>query len=357
MNAAAFAALSKVYAVRSAGPINPPVILWQKAVSKFLRVSGFQGDFFFYSTQRLEVIAYEVHARCRPDAELDFFHGFTPWILTKPQRPYIAWSDCTFRDYIDIFHRRELFRRKDLERIEQAEATWLKNARRVGFRSHWAAERAVSHYALDVRRVDSLSSFGEVEIPARDAYAGGQEFAFVSTNFAAKGGRIVLLALRQVRKRHPDASLTIVGDQPSYMVADPGVTFAGFLRKEVPEEKKKLQEILAGARAVVHPTNSDVSPLIIVEAGYFGCPAISARRFAIPELVDDRRTGLLLADASQVDAVADAMNWMLDHDEEYHRMRQAAWVKAREEHSKQKFEEQLLSLVGEVASGEETAAG
>jgi glycosyltransferase involved in cell wall biosynthesis len=352
MNAAAFAAISRSEASHYVGPINPPVILWQKALSKFRRVAGSQGAFFFFSQRRLEAIAEEVHSKYQADARLDFFHGFTPWILTRPHRPYIAWSDCTFRDYVDIFHYREQFRHDDLERIEQAEAAWLKNAHRVLFTSDWAAERAVSHYALDARRVGSVGIFGEIEMPAHDAYAGGKEFAFISTNFEAKGGRIVLSAFREVRKRHSDASLIIVGDQPPGVAAECGMSFAGFLRKEVPEEYQRLLQILRRVRALVHPTKNDISPLLIIEAGYLGCPVISSRRFAIPELVDHERTGLLLDDSSQVSTVTSAMCWMLEHADEYQQMREAAWAKARGLHSKRKFEERLLACVREVVPGD-----
>jgi glycosyltransferase involved in cell wall biosynthesis len=348
MNAAAFAALSRAYPVHYAGPINPGVIAWQKALSKFSRLAGAQGDFFFFSTRRLEAVAREVSNRCRTEARLDFFHGFTPWILTKPRRPYVAWGDCTFFDYMNIYHSREQFRKEDINRIQRAEAEWLANARRVILTSDWAAERAVSHYALDASRVSSVGIFGEIEIPDQDIYAGGREFAFVSTNFEAKGGRVVLSAFREVRKRHPDISLTLVGDQPGDAIAEPGVNFAGFLRKEVPKEHKHLQQILGRARALVYPTQSDISPLLIIEAGYCGCPVISSRKFAISELVDDGISGLLLNDSSQPEVLANAMAWMLQHENEYRRMRQAAWSKSRCQHSKESFEKRLISRVQEV---------
>ena len=100
----------------------------KKMWSKFRRVIGAQGSFFFFSEQRLSAIASEVRSRCHPDARLDFFHGFTPGSRLSPERPYVAWSDCTFHDYVDIYHRREQFRRDDLDRIEQMEAAWLRKA-------------------------------------------------------------------------------------------------------------------------------------------------------------------------------------------------------------------------------------
>ena len=350
MSAAAFSAISQCEPSQYIGPINPPAIVWQKAWSKLRRVAGAQGDFFFFSERRLMKIAYKVHSKCHTDARLDFFHGFTPWILTTPQHPYIAWSDCTFRDYVDVFHRREQFRRVDLERVERAEAAWLRNASRVLFTSQWAAERAVHDYSLEANRVGSVGIFGEIEVPARDAYAGSREFAFVSTNFEAKGGRIVLAAFRDVAKRHPDARLIVVGDRPSAPAPDAGVTFTGFLRKEIPAEYRRFQQILGGARALVNATQCDICPVLFIEAGYLGCPVISSRKFAIPELIDDGRTGLLLDDSSQPSAVASSMNWMLEHENEYQQMRKAAWAKAREQHSRQQFEERLRSYLGEVGS-------
>jgi len=349
LNTAAFGALCKRCSVHYAGPINPSVILWQKAISKLQRVAGSKGDFFFFSQRRLNVIAEEVHAQCVAHAQLDFFHGITPWTHTKPPRPYVALSDCTFRDYVEIFHRREQFRQDDLERIEQAEAEWLKKARRVLFTSDWAAERAVGYYMLDPSRVTSVGIFGEIDLPAHDAYIGGKEFAFVATNFEAKGGRTVLTAFRELRKRHPDAGLIVVGRQPSYVGAEPGVNFAGFLRKEIPAEYWLYQQILGRVRAIVHPTRSDIAPLLIIEAGNVGCPAISSRRFAIPELIDDGRTGLLLDNSTEVSAVVGAMSWMLEHENEYQQMRKAAWAKARGQHAKEQFEERLLACLREEA--------
>jgi glycosyltransferase involved in cell wall biosynthesis len=356
MNAAAFSAISTCESSHYVGPINPPAVLLQKAWSKLRRLAGAQGSFFFFSDLRLKRIASEVHSKCEADARLDFFHGFTPWITTRPERPYIAWGDCTFRDYVSIFHSREQFRRDDLERIEQAEAAWLKNARRVLFTSNWAAERAVRDYSLDANLVGSVGIFGEIEMPVRDAYAGRKEFAFVSTNFVAKGGQTVLAAFREVRARHPDALLTIIGDRPSDAAPEIGVTFTGFLRKEIPDEYRRFQQILGGARALVNATRCDICPVLLIEAGYVGCPVISTRNFAIPELIDDRRTGLLLDPSPQPSLVAGAMNWMLEHANEYQRMREAAWAKTRGQHSRKQFEERLCSYVSEVVSNDRMLA-
>jgi glycosyltransferase involved in cell wall biosynthesis len=356
MNAAARTALEQRHGVAYVGPIDPPVVPWQKAVSKALRLSGLGGDFFAYSERRLATIAGEVERRASAGARLDFFHGFTPWIATRLARPYAAWSDCTFADYIEIFHDRRRFRAEDLARIEQAEALWLRGAHRVLFTSEWAEQRAILACGLDPGRVGSVGIFGELEPPAADAYAGEPTFAFVSTDFVAKGGPVVLEAFRQLREAHPQAQLTVVGAPPPQLAAEPGVRYAGFLRKEDPAELAQFRTVLAGARAVVHPTRSDIAPLLLVEAAMFGCPAIASRAFAIPELVADGESGLLLDAPGDPAAVAAAMTWMLDYPAACAGMRAAAWRRARDFNSKARFEDRLLAFVEEALADVRAAA-
>jgi glycosyltransferase involved in cell wall biosynthesis len=354
INAAAFGTLSKHFEGQYVGPIDPAVVLRQKVVSKLRRLAGARGNFFFFSHERLETIAREVAHRSARDADLDFFHGFTPWILTRPGRPYVAWSDATFHDYIEIYHPLDQFRHEDIRRIEDLEAEWLNKAERVLFTSRWAADRGITQYRLNPSRVDTVGIFGEMEMPVTDTYAGGRELAFIATDFERKGGRVVLDAFRRVRASHPNAALIVVGDKPRDLSAADGLSFAGFLRKEDPDELRRYRDILSRARAVVNATISDVSPLLPVEAGYFGCPAISSRRYAIPELIDDKRTGLLIDDPSNANEMAAAMTTMLDENDLYLAMRRAVWKKTREEHSRQRFEDRLSSEVINVLTGTRT---
>ncbi|HZZ87382.1 MAG TPA: glycosyltransferase family 4 protein, partial [Caulobacteraceae bacterium] len=327
------------------GPIAPPVIPWEKAASKALRLAGVAGDFAAFSERRLAAVAQAFEPRARSDAALDFFHGTTLWAATRPKRPYVAWGDCAFFDYIDIFHDRSRFRAEDLARIEAAEARWLRAAQRVVFTSDWAAGRTVSRYGLDPKRVGCVGIFGEAEPPAADAWRSGAEFVFVSTDFKAKGGPVVVEALSQVRRSHPGATLTVIGAAPSELSTAAGVAWAGYLRKEAPEEDARFREILGRAVALVHPTRSDIAPLILVEAALFGCPAIASRAFAIPELVTDSQTGWLLDRPQDPGEVAAAMRRVLDEPARYRLLRANAWRKARDEHSKARFTERLLAAV------------
>jgi glycosyltransferase involved in cell wall biosynthesis len=346
MNVAALETVRKCGEVHYVGPINPGVSLYRKVVSKALRTFGRPGEFFFFSRERLSSIQQEVHSKCSPSASLDFYHGFTPWVLAAARRPYITWSDCTFHDYLRIYHDPADFSSEDIRRIEEAEARWLAKAERVLFTSHWGAASACKTYGLSASKTGVVGLFGEVDPPDADAYQGDQSFLFVSTNFEAKGGRVVLEAFRQLRVTHPEATLTIIGDSPSNC-HESGVTLTGFLRKEVPVEAAKFLQLFAQARAVVHPTRSDILPLMLVEAGYFGMPVIASRRFAIPELVADGVNGLLIDDPSNADEISLAMEKLLD-DTIYLPMRKSSWMVAHSAYSRQQFESSLADQIHSV---------
>jgi glycosyltransferase involved in cell wall biosynthesis len=351
MNVAAYTTLTEVEPTGYFGPVSPDVILWDRCLSKLRRMVGLQGNFPSFSANRLLAISRQLQAAWSHGARLAFFHGFTPWILFRPNMPYVTWSDCTFRDYINIFHRPGMFRPADIARIEDTEADWLKASEHVVFTSAWAARRAVLDYGLPAHKVSSVGIFGELEPSHGDSYAGGRHFVFVSTDFEAKGGIVALAAFRRVRQQHPDASLVVVGTPPRVPTPEPGVTYTGFLRKESSEEYRTFVQILGNARALVHPTNADICPVLLVEAAYLGCPVISVRKFAIPEVVCDGQTGLLLSDPMDPEAVALAMCWMLEDDGKYMTMRAAARENAELRHSKACFRSRLSGVVRGVLRG------
>jgi glycosyltransferase involved in cell wall biosynthesis len=350
MNVTMIEALRQFARVRYIGPINPTPSRLAHLQSKLTRTFGGSGQFFFFSPARLRKISRHALARLQEEqCDLVLYHGFTPWIKIFSDRPYVAWSDCTFKDYFRIYHQSQYFDPADLKRIEESEADWLRKANRVLFTSRWAAQHAIEDYSLDPEKVGVVGIFGALQPPAADTYSGSSEFAFISTNFAAKGGPIVAQALRRVRASHPEVRLIVVGDKPPKTILDQdGISYAGFLRKEAPGDKEKLRSILARIRGIVHPTLADIAPLLLVEAGYFGCPSISSRISAIPEIVEDGKTGILLNAPPSFDSVAKAMEQFLDDDKQYRLIRRAAREKMCREFSVAAFQSRVRMNVLEV---------
>jgi len=328
-NAAMFASLARHYSFEYVGPISPPPDVSARVVSKVRRIAGRPGSFQLFSARRLERIAKEIGERARRDVSLDFFHGSTPWIAYTPPVPYACYLDVCFATYISVYHRRAEFSSADVTRIERLEAEWLRRATRVFFSSRWALEEAAHAYDLDRSFLAVAGLGGHVPIPSFDHYAGGHEFLFMALDFAGKGGDVCVDSFRRVQLEFPETRLRIVGAKPpDAVLGTPGVTYEGRLDKSVASEMTRLQELLASAFALVHPTVKDATPQVIVEAAYHGCPVIAPESFGIPDMVLDGITGCLVAKPPNADAVAERMSWLLRNPANYRQMRGATRSRA-----------------------------
>ena len=196
MNAACYEALTEIGEVHYVGPVNPPVSSPARLISKLKRSTGQTGKFFFFSEARLRSIADEVNRKRRADVDFDFYHGFTPWIRCVSTVPYLTHSDCSFRDYLDIYHAGGSFEESDIARICSTENAWLRDANAVLFSSEWALLRTRAHYGLE-KSLACVGIFGALDVPLLDTYTDGREFLFISTDYERKNGSLEGRAMKR----------------------------------------------------------------------------------------------------------------------------------------------------------------
>jgi glycosyltransferase involved in cell wall biosynthesis len=113
-------------------------------------------------------------------------------------------------------------------------------------------------------------------------------FLFMGREPRRKGGDLVLAAFAQLREGVPSARLLYVTDEPP-AVPGPGVE----TRPLVPRDQ--VGGIYARADVFVNPVRSEGFGFTNVEAQGHGLPVVSTRVGAIPEVVEDGRTGILIA--------------------------------------------------------------
>lgn len=128
---------------------------------------------------------------------------------------------------------------------------------------------------------------------------------FVGRLAAAKGLPILLDALVIARARRPDLSLTLVGDGPlradiERRVAEAGATLLGYRSQE------EVAALLASHAALVLPSFAEGVPVVLMEAMAAGLPVVATRVGGVAELVEDGRSGLLVA-PGDAEALADAI--------------------------------------------------
>jgi len=109
---------------------------------------------------------------------------------------------------------------------------------------------------------------------------------FIGKGFEGKGGLILLEAFQLVKKEIPDASLCIIGDTIS--VNDTNIEIKGIVSEE--EVAKELEK----ASLFVLPTLKEAFGIAFLDAMSFGLPCIGTNIRAIPEIIDDGKTGYLV---------------------------------------------------------------
>jgi glycosyltransferase involved in cell wall biosynthesis len=129
------------------------------------------------------------------------------------------------------------------------------------------------------------------------AAGGGGHLLFVGRLRVRKGLEVLLAALAQVRREHPEACLLVAGDgehrRPAERAAarlgvGEAVTFLGRC------EAGRVQELLAGARVLAVPSTYEGMPLVVLEAMDAGVPVVASAVSGIPEVVEDGVTGWLV---------------------------------------------------------------
>lgn len=121
---------------------------------------------------------------------------------------------------------------------------------------------------------------------------------FVGRLAAQKGVPVLLAALAHARKVRPSLTLRLVGDGPDRPMLEDQVnslglgkvvTFLGYRNQE------EVAELLTEASALVLPSFAEGVPVVLMEAMAAGVPVVTTRVAGIPELVEDRVSGRIVA--------------------------------------------------------------
>jgi glycosyltransferase involved in cell wall biosynthesis len=148
--------------------------------------------------------------------------------------------------------------------------------------------------------------------------------AMIANFFPYKGHETVLRAMARVTAERPGLRLVLFGDGRERGSAERlrdelglagSVVFAG----PTPDAARFLPRF----DFLVLASTQEGLPNAVMEAMAAGVPPVATAVGGVPELVEDRVTGLLVPPSDEL-GMAGAITWMIDHPEERRRMGEAA---------------------------------
>lgn len=191
--------------------------------------------------------------------------------------------------------------------------------------SRWLADFLVEHEGLPRDTVHvvppgatSLSIAGPV--PDREPGRSRRRLLFLGRDFLRKGGDQVVAALAVLRRDFdPSTTLTVAGPRSWPLPAPPpdGVDFLG------PVPRDRVVPLIDAHDLLVMPSRLEGFGIALVEALGRGVPCVGRRAFAMPEIIDDGRTGALVDGDDPVE-LAEAAARVLADDRIYATTRERA---------------------------------
>ena len=331
------AQLRRHFPVATPAPVSTPIDRPARLVSRIQRrLLRRPGTFFTFSEWVLKKMAAGVSVAVPPTADAVFFRSATRWIRWKPDRPYFVHTDACFHTFFHNTFQPRDFHASDLQRIWDTEAQFLDQAAGVFFESRWGLRKAIEAYRISGRNFVASRIAGAIAPPETDSRLSDGRFRLITIakHFRQKGGDLVAAAYARLKSNYPQLAWTIVGgppDEATLMLPD--VQYAGFLHPDKPDELEQFRSLLSAADLLMHPTREDTNPLVLLEAASFGCPCITVNSFAIPELVVDGITGLLLDQPASADSLTEALQSLLGAPERVKMLRLAARDRALKQFS------------------------
>ncbi|MFC1620966.1 glycosyltransferase family 4 protein [Candidatus Omnitrophota bacterium] len=117
----------------------------------------------------------------------------------------------------------------------------------------------------------------------------GKTILFIGNNFKRKGGFTLLEAFKNIKKKVKDARLIIIG--PNQVLAEvAGVEWKGHIK-----DRGVIRDFLVKSSIFVMPSFCEPFGLVFLEAMSCRLPCIGPKVDAIPEVIEDGKTGFLVS--------------------------------------------------------------
>jgi len=160
------------------------------------------------------------------------------------------------------------------------------------------------HYGLAGASVSIVGAGANVFPERIERRDDGRTIAFVGREFVRKGGRVLARAFDRLRRARPTARLLVAGPTERLDLPEGAVQLGPIALEDLPS-------FFASATVFAMPTLLEPFGLAFLDAMACGLPCVGTSIDAVPEIIEDGETGLLVPPDDDV-ALEQALRRLLD---------------------------------------------
>jgi glycosyltransferase involved in cell wall biosynthesis len=319
---------------------------WDKT-SRFRKIPVYKSNW----TVQAGIQARHSIAAINSQRKLDglLFHTQVPAVLAQDwmnRIPGIVSLDATPIQYDGLGEFYEHTKGSEwLERIKwKLNRDCFQKARKLVTWSEWARGSLIQDYEVSPDKIVVIPP--GVDIPAWEAPTSRNnegrplKILFVGGDLKRKGGLLLLDAFRQIQAARNNIEIELHLVTKDKLPEEPGV----FIYNQMEPNSRELKNLYYRSDIFCLPTYGDCLPMVLSEAGAAGLPTISTVVAAIPEIVKDGRTGILVP-TGDVPALTHALLTVIENGELRARFGAEARQTVAETYDAGKNAHRLLSLL------------
>ncbi|RRA48008.1 glycosyltransferase [Acidipila sp. EB88] len=276
-----------------------------------------------------------------------------------PAIPVFSYSDTPWMLFLELY--------KDFwpypvgtARYAARERAAIRRCTGAIYATEWARQDAIRRFELPPERVHVQSmgaswipteSESEIEATILARPRNRVDILYIGKEWKRKSGPMVIEIARQLRAsgRVGDVKLHIVGANPELQPGDEAfIQVYGLLRRSDPTESALLRKLLCESHFLLVPTSAECFGLVFAEAQAFGVPPISRAVGAVPSVILDGETGLVLPIEAGAEAyVQRILDLLANGRDEYVRMALAGRRNFRQHLNWPAFGQGIVKTIGE----------
>jgi glycosyltransferase involved in cell wall biosynthesis len=224
-----------------------------------------------------------------------------PIAYLDTNKPIILWTDAVYSALVGFYSAFYYHSSNTIHQGNRITSECLSRLRLAIFSSDWAARSAAELYGISYEKIkvvpyganiDTYPTFDEMKQSLKLRHSNKIKLLFLAKSWERKGGDIACKVAQALHEAGHEVELTIVGYTPTFSTQMSFVNCLGFVSKQTPEGKAKINKLLSESHFLIIPSRADACPMVFAEANAYGLPCITTHVGGIATAVKPNINGM-----------------------------------------------------------------